>query len=99
MRSRWYPLCSSIQLQSNSRLGLNSMYNQRRAWVKGENEADSSRQKLLGHSAGSSRTSYGSVVNQQSPERQQPEEATAGTTSVRVFGAMHDCCSLILLSN
>ena len=66
---------------------LSRSCNQARAWVKGENEADSSREKLLGHRAGSARTSYGSVVNQQT---QKQREATADNAGVRVIGATRD---------
>ena len=63
-------------------------HTQARAWVKGENEAESSREKLLGHRPGSARTSYGSVVNQQIQKQQQ--EATADKAGDRVLGATCD---------
>ena len=52
-----------------------------RAWVKGDNEADSSiRQKLLGdNKAGSARRSYGSVVNRQFSVTDQQAEARPGS--------------------
>lgn len=66
---------------------LSRGYNQARAWVKGENEADTSREKLLEHRAGSDRPSYGSVVN---PQIRKKQEASADNAGVRVFGAMRD---------
>ena len=68
----------------------NSGVNQEPAWVKGENEAESVRQKLLDHNnkTGSERRSYGSLVNRGlRAGRQQPE---AASSTVHSFGAMHD---------
>ena len=60
-----------------------------RAWVKGETEAESVRQKLLGHNkAGRVTRSYGSVVNRQRLADHTTQEANSSRRNP--FGRMHD---------